>query len=147
MAAFNVVGFKEIEKELLRQSEKAERLAPKMLEAGAEVLIAEQKRQLRRVTGSGSGTLADSIGASEVKKTRSKLGHHINVYPQGNQPHGTPTVGKKKKRGPVSNAQVGFIIEYGTSDTPAKPWMSVAEEVSADAVNEAMRRVWESDDA
>lgn len=140
MASFNVAGFEDVEKMLLKESETVEQVVPEMLKTGAAVLVEAQTAEIKRATRSGRsrGTLANSIKATDVKKRDSS--RYIEVYPHGNQPHGTPSKGKKDK---VSNAQVGFILEYGRSNMPARPWMSTANEKGAPAANAAMREVWE----
>jgi hypothetical protein len=145
MADFTVAGFDEVEAMLLRRSEDVENFAPDMLEAGAKILANAQRQELQRISrGDRSiGTLAASIGTGTPKKSKSGLKYYVDVYPQGNQPHGTPSGGGKKKRGMVSNAQVGFTIENGSSEMPARPWMSVAAAKSENAVHEAMRKKWE----
>ena len=144
MAEFNVVGFDEIEKEILRRSEAAQRIAPDMLKAGASILITAQKAELRRISrGDRSiGTLADSIGMGKIRNSKDALKMYVDVYPQDDQPHGTPGFGLGKNKY-VSNAQVGFTLEYGSSDMPSRPWMSVALQKSETAIHDAMITVWE----
>jgi hypothetical protein len=150
MATFNVVGFDEAMEQILKQSESVEKFAPDMLKAGAEVLAAAQKRTLAAM-GRGDrsiGTLANSIGIGEIKKSETSV--YMDVYPQGEQPHGSP---RKGKRGKITNAQVGFMLEYGyavrdkdgraVGTVPGRRWMANAMDSSATAVHEAMRKVWE----
>lgn len=141
VAQFNVTGFDEIEKALLKREAAASSAAPEMLKAGAAVLVKAQSAEIKKVArGDRSiGTLANSIAATPVRSYSD--GSKIEVYPQGDQPHGTP---KKGKKGRVSNAQVGFILEYGrSSNMPARTWMSTANEKSNEEVHAEMRRVWE----
>jgi hypothetical protein len=138
MATLKVEGFEEAEKMLLRKEAAAVEAVPEMLAAGAEILVKAQRESINRMAR-GQGTLAASIGATPIRS--SGAGSYIDVYPQGDQPHGTPRRGKK---GSVSNAQVGFLLEYGSRQLPARPWMTAANEESAEAANEAMRKVWEA---
>lgn len=141
MARLNVEGFEEMELMIMRQEEAVERLAPEMLNAGAKVLAAAMGLTLRGVSrGNRSiGTLAGSIGIGTVKKSATSV--YMDVYPQGDQPHGSP---RKGKRGRVSNAQVGFMLEYGSSKMPARPWLAKAINAAAPGAQEAMRKVWEA---
>jgi len=134
-------GLEKIEAMLLRNAEAAEKHAEDILKAGAEALVAAQKSALARLAMSDRsiGTLQGSIGMGRVKKSRSGTGIHTDVFPQGHQPHGAP---RKGKRGNVSNAQVGFVVEYGRSNMPGRPWISVAEANAADEVNDAMGEAW-----
>lgn len=129
MATFNTVGFDEIEKEFLRQSEMATKAIPKMLEVGAGILVEAQKAEARALKVEDSGDLIKSIKASKVKVT--SMDTTITVSPTG-----------KNHKG-IRNAEVGFVNEYGTSDQPARPWMETANMKSEEKVHQAMINVWE----
>ena len=164
MATFDVSGFKEVEEMILAQSEAAEKFAPDMLKAGAEVLADAWRREIQSMPGSrrSIGTLARSIKWSSVKA--SITGRYIVIQPKGNQPHGSPGRGRgrvkefktarsmaaglarRKTFDPkeaVSNAQVGFTLEYGSSTMPGRRWMASANSKASGEVHEAMRKVWE----
>ena len=131
MATFNVVGFDEVEKAMLRRTAAAQKAVPAMLEAGAEVLVNEQKKQVLAMLTSdrSTGDLAKSIKRGKVQGDDTEK--HIEVYPDG-----------KNHRG-ERNATVGFVQQYGRLRMPAKKWMTVANEKAAVAVHEAMAREWE----
>lgn len=141
MASFGVVGLDEIALKLQNLGDKGEQIANEMLVEGAKVLIPYMKAEAQRVSNGerSVGTMADSIGMTAVKK-RKTGGLIIHIYPQGDQPHGNPL---KKKSGKVSNAAVGFMLEYGTSKMAARPWMKPANIKATDAVHEVMFKVWE----
>ena len=131
MASFTVTGFEDIEKMLLGESEKIKKVAPKMLKAGADVLVKAQKRQIENFGVVDTAELKNSIKAT---KPKSKNGTHtIEVYPQGKDSNGT------------KNAEKGFIAEYGNSKTPPRPWLSTAHEQSEQDVHNAMLEVWEAE--
>lgn len=134
MASFNLVGLNDIEKQFLRESEVVSEAVPKMLEAGAEVLVNAQKQEAKALQVEDKGDLIKSIKAGKVKKT--DLEATISVYPSG-----------KNSKG-IRNAEVGFVNEYGTSRQSARPWMESANEKSSEAVSQAMLDKWEelSDD-
>ena len=129
MAKFNTVGFDDLEKEFLKQSEVAAKAIPKMLEAGAEVLVKAQKEEAKALKVENKGDLIRSIKATKVKQT--DMDASITVTPTG-----------KNKSG-VRNAEVGFVNEYGTSKQPARPWMETANIKSEEKVHQAMVKVWE----
>lgn len=131
MAKFNVVGFEDVEKELLRRSRKAETAVPKMLKAGADVLIKAQKMVSRGMGVYDTGEFHDSIKATKIKEKDGA--RYVDVYPQGTDSKG------------VRNATKGFIAEYGTSSIAARPWMSAANERYAEKVHKAMREAWEEE--
>ena len=129
MAKFNTVGFDDLEKEFLKQSEVATKAIPKMLEAGAAVLVDAQKEEAKTLKVEDSGDLIKSIKASKVKTT--DIDSTITVAPTGKNHNG------------VRNAEVGFVNEYGTSKQPARPWMETANIKSEEKVHQAMVNVWE----
>ena len=155
VASFTVTGFDEVERALLRREKTTVDAVSAMLDAGAAVLVKAQAAEITSTARAGwsIGTLAASIKAAP--KVQNDTRSYIEVYPHGDQPHGTPGTGTRrsgKQKGHkysrggsknVSNAQVGFIREYGTSSIPASPWMSTANEKCSPEVHEAMRKVWE----
>lgn len=129
MAQFNVVGFEELEKRLLAREAAVTKAIPAMLEAGAAVLIEAQKREVEQMDIVDKYDLMNSIGATKILRKGESA--YTEVFPQG------------KDRKGVRNATKGFIAQYGKSNEPARPWMTVANEKSAAAVHEAMRAKWE----
>ena len=142
LASFNVLGLEEAELALLVHADRAIMKVDAALEAGAKVLIAAQRSSARSRLGTRTNnTLAKSIGKSRIGKKRD--GRNIQVYPQGKQPHGTPGAGKA---GNVTNAQAGFVNEYGALGSrhlPPSEWMSAANAAAEDEVNAAMLKEWE----
>jgi len=135
-------GLEEIEKALLKNAEAAEKHAEPILLEGAKVMKSAQKAALSRISKGdrSDGELMSSITIGRVKQSKSGTGIHTDVFPQGYQSHTSEMNTKGKK---VRNANAGFMLEYGTSNMPARPWVSTAENTAADAVNEAMAQAWE----
>lgn len=132
MAKFNTVGFEEVEKQILRQSEIATKAVPLMLNAGADVLVEAQQKetdQLFGISGRSKGDLKRSIEKSKVTST--SVDATITVAPTG------------KDSGGVRNAEKGFVLNFGRSNMPAQPWMDAANAKSKDKVHEAMMEVWD----
>lgn len=131
MASFNVTGLEDLERLLISREQGVSEAAIAALEAGAAVLVeAQQAEAARMFTGERStGDLAKSIKASKVMGGETEK--HIEVYPHGKDRHG------------VSNATKGAVQQYGRSNMPARPYMTVANEKSRDTVTETMRRAWE----
>lgn len=143
MARFNTIGLDDIVKDLNREAVRAERLAPKMLEAGAKVIAKAQKRKAEEMIRSGrlrlhgndsrsTGAFLASIKATPIRGSGAKA--HVDIYPQG-----------KDEKG-VRNAEKGFLAEYGTSHMPSYPWMKIACEESAPESIEKMQEIWNKDD-
>ena len=146
MAKFNVVGLDGIMAEINRRTQKAVEKIPKILEAGAAVLVEAQKEEAKTLDIEDTGDFIKSIKADKIK-TDDSGNHYVEVYPHG------------KDRKGESNAEKGFIAEFGrTGDKnrtkvrskkykyaslSPRPWMTAANEKSAAAVNEAMLEVWE----
>jgi HK97 gp10 family phage protein len=135
MAKFNTAGLEEIERQFLLQSENAVKAVPLMLEAGANVIIEAQKAEAARlnISGRSKGALVNSIKADKVKG--SETSRYFEVDPHG--------VDRSHTRAGVRNAEKGFVLEYGRSNMPAKPWMSTANEKAAEDVVSAELEAWE----
>lgn len=145
MAQFNVVGIDGIISEMNRRTEKAVKKIPKMLEAGAAVLVEAQKAEIDIMIEQGLaregenksevsrslGDLKKSIKATKIKTDKGF--EYVDVYPHGKDSKG------------VRNADKGFTLEFGRSNMDGYNWMETANQKSAAAVSEAMRKVWEDD--
>lgn len=146
MARFNAVGVDDIIASINRRTEKAVKKIPKMLEAGAAVLVEAQKAEIDTMIAQGLarepahksetsrslGELKKSIKATKVKTDKSGSAY-VEVYPHGKDSKGE------------SNATKGFVLEYGRTNMSGYPWMTSANEKAADAVSAAQREVWEED--
>lgn len=132
MAQFKTSGFEEVEKQFLRQSEIATKAVPLMLNAGADVLIEAQQKEVDQLFGvsqRSKGDLKKSIKKSKV--TATSVNATITVAPEG------------KDSGGVRNAEKGFVLNFGRSNMPAQPWMDAANAKSEDKVHDAYNEVWE----
>lgn len=131
MAKLSLDGLEAVEQALLRQEENAIRAVPKMLEAGAQVVKAALEREAAKLNASGrsTGALKRSIKVSKLKKQG--LEYYMDVAPSG------------KDSGGVRNAEKGFVLNYGRSNMPARPWFTSAIASSEQAAAEAMLKAWE----
>lgn len=143
MARFNVVGLEGLRDDLQKDAARAERLAPKLLKVGAEVIAKAQREEADAMIKSGKirmfGNDSRSTGAfkASIKPTPvrgSGAGAYVDVYPQG------------KDRKGVRNVEKGFIAEYGTKRQPAYPWMSKANEKSMPEAVEKMQTEWNKEE-
>lgn len=133
MARFEVSGIEDIQDRLLKREAAATKAIPIMLKAAGAVLAKAQQEEIQGTfTGDRStGDLAKSIKSTGVKtKGETKF---VEVYPQGNNRRGE------------RNATVGFVLQYGRSNMPARPWFTSSNEKTAPNVQEAMRKVWEEE--
>ena len=117
MAKFNVVGLDDVQEAMLRQDAIVEEAVPEMLKAGGAVMQKAQQEEIKTRFNSrrSTGALLASIKVSAVKEIDG---------------------GKR-------NAEKGFVLNYGRSNMPARPWFTAANEKAADDVVSEMRRVWE----
>lgn len=131
MAKFNVVGLDDVQEAMLRQDAIVEEAVPEMLKAGGAVMQKAQQEEIKTRFNSrrSTGALLASIKVSAVKEIDG--GKRVEIYPNGKDKHG------------VRNAEKGFVLNYGRSNMPARPWFTAANEKAADDVVSEMRRVWE----
>lgn len=130
MADFNVTGLDDVIKEMTSHQQAAEKAIPEMLNAGAEILVNAQKSEVKAQKLVDTGDMINSIKPDKVK-TGKDGNAYIDVYPQG------------KDRKGVSNAEKGFVAEYGTSKMPARPWMRTANAKCSEEITTAEKEIWD----
>ena len=133
MAKFNVVGLDDVQEAMLRQDAIVEEAVPEMLKAGGEVIKRAFQTETKKLnsTGRATGALTASIKVSAVKERNG--GKFVEIAPTGKDRHG------------VRNAEKGFVLNYGRSNMPARPWFTSSNEKAAPEVQEAMRQAWEEE--
>ena len=123
---------------LERLSGQVDGVVEKTLEAGAEVVVAKARSNLKNsLMGGSSGQLAGALGVSPVKPNDKLDGRDIKIgfaEPRQDKKGGT-TYKKKLKSGKTSeykltNAMVANILEYGKKGQSAKPFMKPAEDAT-----------------
>lgn len=140
MAEFNTTGLEEVEKAFRNMEKAAVTAVPKMLKAGAKVLVDAQKAEAQAMGLNDTGGLINAIKATAVKGDDTEK--YIDVYPQGRAKHGNDRKGDKSN---VRYATIGFINEYGTSRKAARPYMAVANEKAHEKIIETELKIWESE--
>ena len=91
---------------------------------------AAQTAELEGVTAKQRSREA-SIGYPR-KPTAASDSLAIDIYPQG------------KNTGGVRNAEVAFVLHYGTSKMPGSRWVDDADSKSGPRVTAAMTRIWDT---
>lgn len=84
MGKLYVSGMSDVSKQLLNESEKAKRAIPKMLNAGADILVDEEKKSIEQYFGKSkrsTGDLKRSIKKGKEKVKGSQL--YIEVGASG----------------------------------------------------------------
>lgn len=130
--------------ELMLSMKEIEEIPPdvqnKMLKAGADVVVQAQKKAAQsmgvRDPGEGGGVLIESIQKSRVSVGKGGR-RSITIYPRGERVRG------KVKKQTVRNAEIAFINEYGKRGQPARPFIALANETSAQETTEAMAAVYD----
>jgi HK97 gp10 family phage protein len=124
---------------LSRLGEKTDEIVPRVLQAGAQVVEAKIKGNLRTVIGNGTkeesrstGELLSSLGTSSAKMDR-----------DGNYNVKIGFVEPRSDGG--SNAKIANILEYGKSGQPPKPFLKPAKSATKKACADAMIAALESE--
>lgn len=137
MGEFNTVGLEDIIDAFSRREAATVEAVPKMLKAGADVLIEAQRAEAQAMGLNETGGFINSIKATDVKGDDTEK--YVEIYPQGRAKHGNDRKGDKSK---VRYATIGFVAEYGTSSHAARPYMTVANEKAHEKVVEAQRSMY-----
>ncbi len=140
MGEFNTVGLEKVIEAFSNREQATVKAVPKMLKAGADVLIEAQKAEAKAMGIEETAGFVNSIKATAVKGDDTEK--YVDVYPQGKAKHGNDRKGDKSN---VRYATIGFVAEYGTSSQPARPYMTVANEKAQSKVSAAQLEVWESE--
>jgi len=115
-----------------RLAEKTDEIVPRVLQAGAEVVEAKVRSNLQSVIGKdtkeesrSTGELVGALGISPAKLDRNG---NFDVKVGFREP---------RKDG-KSNAMIANILEHGTSNQPARPFLKPARTASRKPAVEAM---------
>ncbi len=142
MAGFRCNGMDELNISLAQLAQTPEETQYSMLEAGAAVLVEKWKEALQNMKRTGQ--LLESIKAKR-KKGDAPI---VSVAPQGKRKNAY--TGKRRKHDGSSggtyqgtNAEVAYVLEYGTPRMAARHWMETANEEASDEVVAAEAAVWD----
>ena len=136
MARFDTSGLQDVLDEMTRLGEATGPVAEEMIMAGAEkvkqawVLAA---REHGYYPGGGPYSTGDMINAIGYPRKPTRIGAalEIDIYPQG-----------KNRRG-RRNAEVAFVLHYGTSKMRGSRWVDDADRYSGETVVPAMQERWD----
>lgn len=138
MAEFNTVGLEDVIEAFGRREQATVEAVPKMLKAGADVLVEAQKAEAKAMGIEETAEFINSIKSTAVKGDNTEK--YVEIYPQGRAKHGNDRKGDKSN---VRFATIGFVAEYGTSSHAARPYMTTANEKAQEGVVAAQLEVWE----
>lgn len=138
MSKFTFNGMNELTISLQEMASAPDEVKYNMLEAGAAKLVEKWKSVLESHRRTKS--LIDSI------KVKRKKGDTpiVQVVPDGRRPSEYRGIRKTKRGGyKKTNAEVAYVLEYGTPRMDATHWMETANEEATDSVTEAEAAVWD----
>jgi hypothetical protein len=143
MARFRTDGIDDIIEQMKALGELSGEVADEMLLRAAEEVKKAWRQAARQHKLKLTGQLIDSIGYPCRPKTVGDV-RTIDIYPQGNSTYTIGSDGKRvDRKKTVRNAEVAFILHYGTSKKPATFWVDTADELAAVPVQEAMEEIWD----
>lgn len=140
MAKFNATGIADLQFSMQEFAEIPDAVVEEMLMAGGEVTVAAHKKTIMAKGLVKTGKLMNSIKAvSKIGGAKDGWKRHVLVSPKGRRGN------RNKVSSNVTNAEVGFIHEYGAPKRgiPAKQWMREANETCADDVVSAELAVYD----
>lgn len=127
MAQFEFSGIDELIRGFEEHGRDMSERLPEAALAGAKAAVSEMEKRVPVRTGGLKG----HIKTGDVQRSVAD-GCYAEVFPSG-----TKKNGRKRER----YETVGYVLEYGRSNMPARPWMRPAVEEGADAIGEAMAEV------
>ena len=107
----------------------------------AKLLAERQKQKILDLFTQWSGALANSI---TIEEKSDEDGVYAHIYLKGKHP-GSGTGKRKRKNGRSNgkysgtNAEIGYILEYGSPRIAARHWMENANEEAEAEIVEAMQ--------
>jgi len=112
-------------------ADRTDEIVPRVLEAGADVVLQKTKSNLKAVVGKtkyksrATGELVSALGVSPAKLDKNG---DYNVKLGFAEP----------RRGGGSNAKLANILEYGKSGQPPRPFLKPAKSASKNTVIDTM---------
>lgn len=143
MAKFSFNGMDEISASLEQIANLTDEDKMSVILRGARLLLERQREKIASVFKRRTGALANSL---TIEERSDDSGVFAYIFPKGKHP-GSST-GKRMKKGRSSgkysgsNAEVAYILEYGSPRIAATHWLENANEESADELTETMQSAW-----
>ena len=144
MAKFSFNGMDELSASFEDMVQLTDEERMSVIMPGAQVLVERQRGKIQSVFKQRTGALADSI---TIREKTDDYGAYANIFLKGEHP-GSSTGkrrGKRRSNGKYSgtNAEVGYILEYGSPRIAATHWMENANEEAATEVVNAQQEAWD----
>jgi hypothetical protein len=129
MARFEIQGMDEIIDQMKSMQLLTGKVAEAMLMAAAEDVRVAWRESAEEHGHRDTGQMIASIGYPR-KPTAASDALAIDIYPQG------------KNTGGVRNAEVAFVLHYGTRKMPGSGWVTDADAKSSPKVTATMAEIW-----
>ena len=149
MARFSFNGLDELSASLEQLAQLSDDEKVSILMPSAQLLLQRQKEMIAHLFKRRTGDLEASLS---ISKQNSDLGPSLYIAPTGK--HRGSSTGKRHKRRPDgtiipsgeysgTNAEVAYILEYGSPRIAATHWLENANEEAEAEVMEAQQAAWD----
>lgn len=144
MGKFSFNGVDELSASFEQLSQLTDEDKMSIIMPAAELLVERQRQMIERLFKQRTGDLAKSLS---IQKKTGEDGAYAHIYLKGKH-RGSSTgkrKGKRRSNGSYSgtNAEVGYILEYGSPRITARHWMETANEEAEDEVVAAEQAAWD----
>lgn len=148
MINYHVDGLDRLSVSFIQLEQLSENQIWDIIAPAAEMLKDAMQSVIRRMFNQRSGSLHDSI---EVQRRISKSGAVFALVGPNQAPHPKATRGKRKPRAQGgggghfagTNAEVGWILEYGSVRIPARHWMETACTETEEQLYQTLEAGWD----
>lgn len=144
MAKFTFNGMDELSASFEELSQLSDEDKMSVIMPAAKLLVERQRQMIERLFRKRTGDLANSL---TIQQKSDEDGAYAHIYLKGKH-RGSSTgkrKGKRRSNGRYSgtNAEVGYILEYGSPRITARHWMENANEEAEDDVVAAEQEAWD----
>lgn len=144
MAKFSFNGMDEIAASFDQLANITDEDKMSVIMPAAKLLLARQRDKIIELFTQRTGDLAKAL---TIQEKAGDDGAYAQIYLKGKH-RGSSTgkrKGKRRSNGKYSgtNAEVGYILEYGSPRIAARHWMETANEESEDDVISAQQAAWD----
>ena len=133
MARMTSSGLEDMFKQMSDLGELMGEVADRMLLAGAEEVKKAWRKVANDLNYKDTGRMIESINYAKGKSGKASGVKAVAIYPQG--------VNHKN----VRNAEIAYILHYGTSKRPGSHWVDTAEALAAPEVERAVKEIWDEE--
>ena len=144
MAKFSFNGMDELSASLEQLAQLTDEEKLSILMPSAQLLLQRQKEKIASLFQRRTGDLENSL---TIIQQSGDNGPSLYIYPDGKH-RGSSTgkrKGKRRSNGKYSgtNAEIAYILEYGSPRIAATHWLENTNEEAADEVADAQQAAWD----